>query len=150
MTAVCLQAPATLDAIYPRVAALTSGSRMVGVVYDTAPSGANETFCSSVMAKDPRRLVANGSITTLEGTDPAWLRLPMPQTLLEAGVYWIGAMFESTVTCYSDMAAGSPPIGPGSKDAYTFRPFASGPGEGPGMSWTRGSGAFAVYATTRP
>jgi len=95
--------------------------------------------------------MASGTVATL---DPAvgatWFRLPMPQMKLKAGVYWIGALFESDVTCFSVTvpAGGHPPMGPGSADAYIDRSFASGPM----AQWTptAGGGGFTVYATTRP
>lgn len=123
---------------------------MVGVIYDTDEGGANQSFCSAAVSADPGRLVAKGTITTLEATDAMWQRLPMPPTQLKAGTYWIGALFEADVTCYSLTApdGGAPSIGPGSKDAYAARTFASGPGTGSDLSWTHGQGGFAVYATT--
>ena len=95
--------------------------------------------------------MANGSIATLDSTEPAWFRVPMPQTPLKAGIYWIGVLLEADVTCYAEKppaGSGIAPVGPGSKDAYATRDFASGPGLGPELTWTHGSGGFAVYATT--
>ena len=151
ITSVCLQEDAVLDALYPRLLARTSGSRMTGVVYDTSHDVANQSFCSAQVSSDPRRLVANGSIATLDSTEPAWFRVPMPQTPLKAGIYWIGVLLEADVTCYAETppaGSGVAPVGPGSKDAYATRDFASGPGLGPELTWTHGSGGFAVYATT--
>ena len=51
-------------------------------------------------------------------------------------------------TCGTCTGSGVAPVGPGSKDAYATRDFASGPGLGPELTWTHGSGGFAVYATT--
>ena len=153
MAAVCLPGPVELDALYPKLLAKTNGSRVIGVVYDVGlPSGPNKSFCSAnvVAGHFPRRLVAKGPLTVLEATSEAtWLRLPMPPTTLKAGSYWIGVLFEADTVCYSDAKAPNPAVGPGSRDAFAYQPFASGPSEGPGMTWTRGaSGAFAIYATT--
>jgi hypothetical protein len=70
----------------------------------------------------------------------------------EAGVYWIGALFESDITCFfaTVPTGGNPPMGPGSADAYIScidRAFASGLL----AEWTPtvGGGGFTVYATTR-
>ena len=60
-------------------------------------------------------------------------------------------LLEADVTCYAEnppAGSGIAPVGPGSKDAYATRDFASGPGLGPELTWTHGSGGFAVYATT--
>ena len=127
----------------------------MGIVYNTAsPSNANQSFCSGSSNNFPYQLVAKGPITTLEqptGEEgPTWARLPMPQTVLKAGTYWVGVLFEEDTTCYSDGAATNPAVGPGSRDAFAYRPFASGPGVGPEMSWTRGGGSLAIYATTHP
>lgn len=159
-TAVCLQEDAVLDALYPRLLATTSGSRMIGVVYGAAatpgPRPANNTFCppatpGSILPVGPLKLVASGTVATLDPANGStWLRLPMPQTKLKAGVYWIGALFESDITCFSTTvpAGGNTPMGPGSADAYIDRSFASGPL----AEWTPtvGGGGFTVYATTRP
>ena len=153
VTAVCLQEDAVLDALYPRLLATTKGSRMIGVVYDIShPGVVNESFCSASASHstDPRRLVAKSAITTLEATGATWMRVPMPPTPLKAGIYWIGLLLEADVTCYGETAAdgGQPAVGPGSKDAYARQSFASGPVAGSELSWTHGSGGFAVYATT--
>eukprot|EP01050_Picozoa_sp_SAG11_P014752 SAG11_NODE_1848_length_4170_cov_1.679931_5_plen_518_part_01 len=117
ITSVCLQEDAVLDALYPRLHARTKGSRMVGVVYDTSHDVANHSFCSAALSSDPRQLVANGSIATLDAMDPSWFRVPMPHTPLKAGIYWIGVLLEADVTCYAEnppAGAGIAPIGPGS------------------------------------
>ena len=76
----------------------TKGTRMVGVIYDTAapapgPSAANTSFCSasasSASSSDPRQLVAKGQVTVIEADGTTWMRLPMLATALKAGVYWI-------------------------------------------------------------
>jgi hypothetical protein len=154
ITAVCLQQDAVLDAIYPRLLAKTKGSRMIGVVYETGGDKpvANQSFCAAPVSTghDPQRLVASGNITTLEATEATWLRLPMPKTPLKAGIYWIGVLLEADVTCFDNTNAGNPAVGPGSRDAYATRNFSLGPGtDGREMSWTHGSGGFAIYATTR-
>ena len=155
---VCLQAPAVLDAIYPRLLAPENGTEVIGVIYSTDPAGANKTFCSGVpnKANMPTQLIAKGPVTTVSGSDPSWVRLAMPQTPLKAGstplkagVYWIGVLFAADTTCYRSSAPGKA-IGPGATDAYAPRPFASGPGEGTEMQWSNGEGSFVVYATTRP
>jgi hypothetical protein len=155
ITAVCLQEDAVLDALYPRLLAKTNGSKMIGVIYSAAPSGpTNRSFCppsGSISPVGPLKLVASGTVAALDPANgPTWLRLPMPQTKLKAGVYWIGALFESDITCFSVTvpAGGNPPVGPGSADAYVIRSFASGPL----AQWTpaNGGSGFTVYATTRP
>jgi len=148
---VCLQAPAALDAIYPRLLAPKNGTKAIGIIYSTEPRGANNTFCSGVPnhSNMPTQLVAKGPITTVSGSDPSWVRLPMPQKQLEAGVYWIGALFATDTTCYGSSVPGKI-IGPGATDTYAQRSFASGPGEGTEMQWNHGEGNFVVYATTRP
>ena len=62
----------------------------------------------------------------------------------------IGVLLEADITCFEDTRAGNPAIGPGSRDAYAARVFERGPvADGREMSWTHGSGGFAIYATTR-
>jgi hypothetical protein len=154
ITAVCLQEDAVLDALYPRLLARTNGSKMIGVVYSATTADNNHSFCpppSSIAPVGLLQLVAAGAVVTLDPANGStWLRLPMPPTKLKAGVYWIGALFESDITCFSIPvpASGNPPIGPGSADAYISRLFASGPL----AQWTPayGGGGFTVYATTRP
>jgi hypothetical protein len=155
ITAVCLQEDAVLDALYPRLLAKTNGSKMIGVIYTSAaaPGPANRSFCpapASISPVGPLKLVASGAVATLDPANGStWLRLPMPPTKLKAGVYWIGALFESDVTCFSVTvpAGGNPPMGPGSADAYIDRSFASGPL----ARWapTVGGGGFTVYATVK-
>ena len=128
---------------------------MIGVIYNaTAAGSTNGSFCppaGSITPVGPLKLVASGTVATLDPANgPTWLRLPMPQMKLKAGVYWIGALFESDVTCFSVTVpgAGKPSMGPGSADAYIIRSFAAGPL----AHWTptSGGGGFTVYATTRP
>ena len=155
-TAVCLQEDAVLDALYPRLLATKKRSRMIGVIYAPEPGAgpANHSFCpppASISPVGTLKLVASGAVATLDPVNGStWLRLPMPKTKLKAGVYWIGALFESDITCFSVTvpAGGHPPMGPGSADAYIDRSFASGPL----AQWTptAGGGGFTVYATTRP
>ena len=148
-TAVCLQAPIVLDALWPRLTARAKGSKVVGVVYEmNSPSNETRAFCARGTSSNlPGRLVAKGPAVMLEATNATWQRLPMPRTSLKAGLFWIGAHFEADTTCFSDTAAQSPYVGPGSADAFASRPFASGPG-GLETSWMRGGGSFAIYATT--
>ena len=150
----CLQRGGTLDALHLQVLVRSAGTRIVGLVYDTAAPaapGANASFCAAApnsTAPGPRRLVAKGTAVAVAAAGKTWLRLPLPATPLAAGIYWIGILADADLSCYSGAPAALPAIGPGSLDSYAPRPFAEGPGLGPELRWTAGQGGLSLYATT--
>ena len=155
---VCLQRGGTLDSLHLQVQVKAAGTRVIGLVYDTvAPPpvrpATNASFCaaspnSTSAAALPRRLMAKGAPVTAPAAGTAWLRLPLPAIPLPAGIYWIGMLADGDLGCFSGgTAAPIPAIGPGASDAYVSRPFAAGPGLGPGLPWTAGTVGMAMYAT---
>ena len=155
---VCLQPGGTLDSLYLQVQAKAAATRVIGLVYDTVARtpvrpATNASFCavspnSTSAAALPRQLVAKGAPVTAPAAGTAWLRLPLPATPLPAGIYYIGMLADGDIDCFSGgTAAPIPVIGPGALDAYVSRPFANGPGLGPGLHWTAGTAGLAMYAT---